>query len=220
MQEDPRPKLVFYGAGANASEVVIKYRKNKVLQDYNLIGFIDDRKTEEVLGLPILGTRQDLKKLKDEKGIDNIMISLLTDPVRRLQVCLEIEEMGFKFPSCYPSHFDRPYVKIGKGVYIHETSQLIGCNIDIGDFSVFSVYTLIEENAKIGKGVILQPYTFIGIGTEIGDATVFNAKSSCLPINHKVGKECWIGPHVIVHKDLADRTRLLVNRAETLEEKV
>jgi len=195
------PKLVVYGAGDNGKEFVYRHRYEGLNSDYNLVGFIDDFSKEGFLGCPVLGKSKDLPRLK-EKGIDNIIVFLLEKPQSRLNTCLELEQMGFEFPSS-KSPYDLG-VKIGKGVYIHPTATFLGIGEqDIGDFSVIGPHTIIEGGAKIGKGVILAPYVCIHKNVSIGDGSVLYSRATCFP-NKTIGKNCIIGPHGLVKKSLKD----------------
>lgn len=198
-----KPKLIIYGAGDNGGRFACEYRDIGKYSAFDLVGFIDDFKNGSVAGFPILGSKERLPQLKEE-GIDNIVVSLVTDPIKRLETCLELEEMGFKFPSFYP-YLPKEMV-IGKGVFMYDNVTLLGIHQEIGDFSIIGPYVTLEGETKIGKGVILSPYTFIGHGSEIGDATVFYPKSSCL-LHIKVGKNCVIFPNKIVHKNLEDNKK-------------
>ena len=204
-----KPKLVIYGAGDNGGRFAFEYRELKKYPDFELVGFVDDFKRGEFAGFPILGTGKDLPHLKDN-GIDQIMVSLFKDPVSRLEKCLEIEDMGFDFPSITPPVPEETY--LGKGVFIHKTAVLLGLDIHLGDFSVLGPHTTVEGRTRIGKGVILAPYAFVGHDSTIGDATFLYPRSSCLP-GKIIGKACKVYPHVLVHKDLADG-KVKVNNLE------
>lgn len=199
-----KPKLIIYGAGDNGGRFVCEYRDLHKHNQYDLVGFIDDFKKGELAGFPILGKGEDLKQLK-EKGIDNILVYLYTDPIMRLEKCLELEKLGFKFPSFHP--YIPKEIQMGKGVCIHDNSVLLGFDQHIGDFSVINPYVTLEGRTTLGKGVLLSPHVFIGHGSEIGDGTVFYPGSYCLP-KIKIGNKCKIWPHALVHKDVASETQV------------
>lgn len=219
---EEKQNLLIYGAGDVGGRFAAEYRdlgKNK--EKFNLIGFIDDAPNKkEVCGFPVVGKSEDLPKFLD-KGIDNIVISLLLEPKKRLDICMKLDEMGFKFPSIIDAYLPKE-AKIGKGVYIHESAVFIGYNFEIGDFSVISAgvqagvdiqkidgrevivkKTTAIERSKIGKGVLISPGVCIGYNSEIGDATVMYINSMCAP-NTKIGKGCYINMGAIAHGNVPD----------------
>lgn len=200
-----KPKLIIYGAGDNGNKFAQDYRSLGRKNHFNLIGFVDDYREGQFSGFPILGKKKDLPNLR-KQGIENIIVTLFGNPVRRLETCLEIERMGYSFPSL---HHDIPdKTKIGKGVYIHPTAVLLGFDQELGDFSVVGPYATIEGRIKTGKGVVFCPYTFIGHSSVIGDGTVFYPRSTCLP-NTNIGKKCIVGPNALVRGKVDDHRSVL-----------
>lgn len=205
-------KLIVYGAGYNGEIIADEYmRHNRAFLDYQLVGFIDDTKNGDCLGFPILGGKETLPDLLDD-GIDHIMVTLLSNPVKRLETCLKLEEMGFQFPSYCPNlpkqilpNLPAP-VTVGKGVLIDDTAKFLGYNITLGDFCMVSHLATIESGSTLGKGVIIHPYAFVGYDSRIGDSSVLYTRSTCLP-QTKIGKNCVIGTHVVAKNTLQDGTK-------------
>jgi acetyltransferase-like isoleucine patch superfamily enzyme len=196
---EAKPKLLIYGAGYTGELLATDYL-NGTKNDYEVVGFIDDKKTGSLAGLPILGPKEKLPELK-EKGIDNIIVSLFQDAKLRLRICSALEEIGFNFPSLAPKIPGT--VNIGKGVYVRENVDFLGFHQDIGDFSVIGSYAVIEGGVKIGKGVLLSPHTFVGRDVAIGDGTVLYPHAGISPMV-KIGKHCIVGPNTHLSKDLGD----------------
>lgn len=195
-----KKEFVIYGARDIGVLIAHEHSLNKILRDYSFGGFIDDLKQGKVNGYPIIGNRVDLSRLRKE-GVDNIIVTMLDNPVKRLELCLELEKMGFDFPSIYNCNIPEE-TQIGKGVHMHDSVVLFG-NQKIGDHSTIGPYVLIEGRTNIGKGVFMRPQCFIGYGVQIGDATTINVKASIMP-GLRIGKGCVIGPHVLQTKDLED----------------
>jgi len=198
-------KLVVYGAGDNGREFVYRHRHEGLNSEFEVVGFVDDFFNEGFLECPVLGKGSDLPRLK-EQGVDNIIVFLLEKPQSRLKTCLELEQIGFKFPSSKP-----PYdigVNIGKGVYIHPAATFLGIGgQDIGDFSIIGPYSTVEGGVKLGKGVILSPYVCVHKNVSIGDGSVLYSRATCFP-NIKIGKNCIVAPHGIVKKFLRDNAKI------------
>jgi UDP-3-O-[3-hydroxymyristoyl] glucosamine N-acyltransferase len=199
---DSRPKLMIYGAGSAAKQFVCEYRDlGKYKDKYDFVGFIDDAVTGKICDFPVIGTAKEIQGLFNE-GIDHILVSLMSDAVKRLDKILWLEEMGFKFPSLTGTKYIPKEIKLGKGVYIQDTAVLLGCDHEIGDYSVIGANSVIER-AKIGKGTIISPNTFIGTGAVIGDAVRIYPFATISP-RVTVGDGCIIYPYALVHKNMGD----------------
>ena len=185
-------KLVIYGAGDNAQKITYEHQQGKRLNEFELVGFVDDFKKEEILGFPILGDYSFFSELKD-KGINNVLVSLLKNPRLRLKRCLELESLGFNFPNLLGNNVPE-LAKIGKGVYVDNTAVFMGLNQNIEDFSVIGPHTTIEGRINMGKGCIICPYVFLGYSSEIGESSVLYPFSYIAP-RVKLEKKSIIRPN-------------------------
>ena len=190
-------KLVIYGAGDNAQKITYEYQQGEKLNEFELVGFVDDFKKENILGLPILGDYQVFSELKS-KGINNVLVSLLKNPRLRLKRCLELESLGFNFPNLINDNVPG-LAKIGKGVYVDKTVAFMGINQNIEDFSVIGPYATIEGRTNIRRGCIVCPYVFLGYNSEIGEASVIYPRSTILP-GIKLKENSIIKPHSLIKK--------------------
>lgn len=197
-------KIVIYGAGETGisiAEWMLKDFKDK----YNLVGFLDDKKTRHDYPVPILGSYKDIQEIKDG-GLDHIVLGFVYPVEDRLRKGLEMLDMGFQFPSLHePGLEDKFGVSIGKGVLIYHAT--INPNVKLGNFVCINAYSDIEAS-EIGDGVIITSQVFIGAGSSILEGTLIYPGARILP-NVRVGKYCIIGPNSVVHKDLNDRTEYL-----------
>lgn len=194
-----KQKLAIYGAGDNGVSLALDMQNGLKLRDYSFVGFVDDSKKGKVLDFDILGGKEVLEDIF-ESGITNIAISLTCNPVNRLKMCLELEKRGFHFPSSFPDSI-QPTVKIGKGVFIHETSVLLGYDHKISDYVLVGPNAVIEGRTSIGRGTLVRPFAFVGYNSSIGEGVDIGVRASILP-NLVIGDNAVIGPHVLQHKNL------------------
>lgn len=84
-----RKRILIYGAG-DAGEMICRDLKRSKNHNFNLIGFIDDdtaKRFSTIHNIPILGGREQIPKLIEQKKIDEIILampSLSGDKVRNL----------------------------------------------------------------------------------------------------------------------------------------
>ena len=65
------------GAGEIVAEILIKNQS----KDFKPVGFVDDDPAKQkrmILGLPVLGTRQDIPVLVKREGIKEIIIAIIS----------------------------------------------------------------------------------------------------------------------------------------------
>ncbi len=195
-------KLIIYGAGDTGMQLAHEVNAGKKLRDYQFQGFVDDFKPDSIIsfnGFMLWGNSAVLPLLF-KKGFNNIVVSLVKNLQDRLEKFSELEKLGFSFPSIVPAGLPKN-LRIGKGVYIHDSSEFIGDNQVIEDYAVIGPFALIEGSSYIGKGSILRPYSFLGSHSSLGEASEIGLRSSVLP-EVRIGNNCLIGPHVLQHKNL------------------
>jgi UDP-3-O-[3-hydroxymyristoyl] glucosamine N-acyltransferase len=193
-----KPKLIIYGASELGGRFAIDYADlGKNRDKFELVGFVDDYKKGSICKFPILGNSKDLPSILSS-GIDHILISLLLEPGKRLDICRQVDNIGFKLPSILESELPEGS-SIGKGVYVHDSAKISG-KVSIGDFSIISAYAHLD-NSKIGDGVIMSPGSKVSRNSQIGDATVLYM-NAFIPESTSIGKNCIINTNAFVHKNL------------------
>ena len=85
--------LLIIGAGMSAREIIITIR-NGMQHKYNIVGLIDDDKTKinhQILGVKVLGTRNDIKNIVENKNVNLIFLAINhispTDRIDILNIC-------------------------------------------------------------------------------------------------------------------------------------
>ncbi len=199
--------LLIYGAGDNASRFVYDMSKRQppLYTQYVVKGFIDDSKQGLFAGLEILGGRKDLDSLR-KPDLEHILVFLLKDPKKRLEICRKLEKKGWKFAS-----FISPYASesfVGQGVLVHNTVTFMGTDTILEDHVVIGPNSVIEGGTTLRPGTVICPFSFIGYKVSIGEGTVIYPRASILP-HVTIGKGCTIGPHALIHKDMADNTKIM-----------
>ncbi|OIO54304.1 hypothetical protein AUJ46_03105 [Candidatus Peregrinibacteria bacterium CG1_02_54_53] len=163
--------LILFGAGGHGKVVA-----DAAAGNWRVFGFIDDARTGEHGGYPILGNQKALEKLKEE-GVHCIVS--IGGCAARAKVQQMLEDMGFPMaivihPSAAISQSARigagsailaqtvvgPDAVLGKGCIVN-TSASVDHDCSVGD------YTHIAPGAHIAGGVKIGTQTFIGIGSSV-----------------------------------------------------
>jgi bifunctional UDP-N-acetylglucosamine pyrophosphorylase/glucosamine-1-phosphate N-acetyltransferase len=131
-------------------------------------------------------------------------------------------------PNCYI----RPYTHIGKQVHVGNACEIknsiIMDNTKIGHLSYVGD-SVIGEECNFGAGTLIANYRFdaksvkmmikeqvvdtgkVKLGVFLGDKVKTGINATLMP-GVKVGNNCWIGPNVIVYRDLPANTRVLLKQ--------
>ena len=98
-QEKGRKNLLIIGAGEAGAEV-IKTIKTNLINQYNIVGIIDDAEKKrmcKISGVPILGNRNDIIRICKEKKVDIIFFVISNISMKDRKSILEIcQETGTK----------------------------------------------------------------------------------------------------------------------------
>ncbi|MDD5103154.1 MAG: acetyltransferase [Candidatus Peribacteraceae bacterium] len=187
--------LILFGAGGHGKVVV-----DAAASSWRVLGFIDDVRTGEHGGYPILGNQKALEKLQKEGAYCLVSIG---DCAARAKVQQMLEGMGFPMatvihPSAAVSKSARiapgsailaqvsvgPDAVLGKGCIVN-TGASVDHDCSVGD------YTHIAPGARVAGGVKIGTQTFIGIG-------------SCIREYCSIGSQVVIGAGAAVISDFGD----------------
>lgn len=142
--------LVIICAGEFGEEMVDNLRWiNEEEPRWNLLGFIDDGKTGEAAGVPVLGTVEDF--LKMDKHIQYFVATL--DGKVRERIITRCKAAGF-----------RGAVILGERATVEE-------DVVIGESTYVGAMSVVQSGAKIGEGCILEHGNTIGMDAVVGDYT-------------------------------------------------
>ena len=98
-EQGKRKRLLIIGAGSSAM-IVMRDMQNNDNLNYYVVGYIDDdpsKRNIRINGVKVLGTRDDIKRVCREKGVDEILIALPSASLSTRKEIIEIcNETGCK----------------------------------------------------------------------------------------------------------------------------
>lgn len=175
-------KLLLVGAGGFGRVVM----EHVIEQQYD-VAFVDDgyEVGTEVCGIKIVGHIEDLPTLiRDYK---KLVVSIGNNKFRE-SVYKKAEEIGYDFPNIIcKSVYISPFAKVGKGcVFLNNVS--------------------IQNGAKVGNGVLLNPGVEIHHDGIVDDYTLIYSNSVVRTMAHigkrvKIGSTCTISNETVIEED-------------------
>ncbi len=197
-----RETVVIFGAGGLARELLVQIESSEFFREkYVVIGLIvDDEKLlgTKVNGYEIIG---DTKFLLEYESRLNVIVAL-GDVYARNKVVTKLKENSLiSFPN-FISEDARvsKFVKLGEGCIICDFA-VATVNIEIGDFVLLGINTVIGHDSKIGDYVSVYPGSTLSGNVEIGSFTELGTGTNVVP-KIKVGNHCKVGAGAAVTKNI------------------
>ena len=191
--------IVIWGASGHALVVADIVRLS---QAYDIVGFIDDVDPErrtEFHGIPILGGREQLDRLR-ESGVEYLIVSI-GDCAARLQLAEVARAHGFSLATAiHPRATIARGVAIGGGTVVVAGAVInpgscIGENVIVNTCASVDHECVIEDGAHVGPGahlggnVKVRRGSWIGLGANIKDGVT-------------IGERAIVGAGAVVRRDV------------------
>jgi sugar O-acyltransferase (sialic acid O-acetyltransferase NeuD family) len=196
--------ILIYGAGGHGKSVL---ELIKTLGSYQVVGFLDDGLPtgEMVMGLPVLGGRNQLPKLYNQGlrlavnavgGIGNLRV--------REEVFRTLLDAGFGCPAIvHPRSYLEPSVNLSRGVQIFPFAYL-GSEVQVGFGSIINTNAIISHECRLGTLVNVSPGAILAGGVEVGERSLIGMGAT-VNLLVKIGPESRVGNSATVKEDVPSR---------------
>jgi len=196
LPQTPTTNVAIVGAGGQGRVVLDILQQDRAIR---VVGFIDSNAElagRRVDGVPVLGSMQDLPKLRTEHDITGVIVAIGTNGIRRA-FAEELEQMQLTLINAiHPSAHIAASVSLGKNIVI-AAGAMVCAHCQIGDSVILNTGCIVDHESMIGTAVHICPGAklagrvtveagaFVGIG-----ATVIH----CL----RIGYEAIVGAGAVV----------------------
>lgn len=196
-------RLLVYGAGGHGRSLVELIR---LLPGYTIEGFVDDgiNKHEALLGLPVMGGRDELKRFFDE-GICQAVngVGGISNPSLRREIFELLNRIGYFCPKLiHPSAFLEATAQLADAVQVFPMAY-IGSLAKISFGCIINTSVIISHDCLLGEMVNLSPGATLAGGVEIGTGSLVGMRAT-VNLNVKVGRGARIGNGATVKADVPD----------------
>ncbi len=176
--------LLLIGGGGHCRSVIDVIENTEM---YKIIGIVDLKENlgKKVLNYTIIGTDEDLVKLKKTIKYAFITIGHIYSNEKRIQIFNILKELNFILPVVVsPLSYVSKYSQIGEGSIIMHHA-LINANARIGKNCIVNTKALIEHDAVIGDNVHIATAAIINGGVVVKD-------------NSFVGSNCTTKQNIVI----------------------
>ncbi|MGD2108584.1 MAG: acetyltransferase [Phycisphaerae bacterium] len=200
-QSSDSNRCIILGCGGHG-RVVLDIMVNAGL--YDVVGFVDSNRDlagRRVDGVPVLGTPDELPRIRDDHHISCGVVAVGDNGARRA-LADQLESLGFTLANAiHPSAHLARNVTLGRNIVI-AAGVLVCAHCQIGDSVILNTGCIVDHESLIGTAthvcpgarlagrVTVESGAFIGIG-----ATIIQ----CL----RVGFEATVGAGAVVISDVA-----------------
>jgi UDP-perosamine 4-acetyltransferase len=169
---------------------------------FELVGLIDDfpeNVDRTVAGLRVLGTREDLGRLRSS-GIEGLLLGF-GESLGRSGAVESAAEAGLALPNllhetavCYAS------AAVGRGVQVFPLAH-VGANATLGDGVLVNTGAVVEHDAVLESGSVVLPNATISGRVKVGRDATIGAGATLLP-DMIVGAEAVVGAGAVVVRNV------------------
>ena len=181
-----KKKIAILGAGGFGREVYHLIDKDI----YEVVGFIDNLNTVEVLPVNIIGGDAIIATLKGDEIAECVAIAIGNMKARRKL-----------YDSCERANIELPSI-------IHASATIL-TSFPIGKGSFVYPGVVIMNDCKIGNGVLVNSGVTMGHDVEIGDFSNINPGVH-LAGRITIGEECMIGIGTSIRENIKIGNRVII----------
>ena len=195
-------ELILIGSGWHDRACIDVIEQIGLFSVSGLVGK-NDSELISALGIPIIGTDEDLESLYIDYKYAFIAVGQIKSPEIRIGLYTLLKSIGYKLPIMIaPSAYVSRLSKISNGsIVMHgaivNSGAKIGNNCIINNQSLIEHGVSVEDHCHIATGAILNGDVSIGKGTFIGSGAIVSNGLT-------VGAGCVIGAGVTIKTPIDD----------------
>lgn len=209
-----KKKLLLIGGGGHCRSVLDCVLSSNT---YQKIGIIDNDPSASTLGIAVIGSDDDLPKLKDAGWTDAfISVGSVGSTGLRHKLYQMVKDIGFTVPSIIdPSAMIARGVSMGEGVFIGKR-VVVNTGSQIGNCSILNSGSIIEHDCMIGLFTHISPGATLCGQVTVGNDSHIGA-GSVVRQGIRIGRQSLIGAGSVVVKDIPDNVRAYGNPCRVVE---
>lgn len=190
------PHILLYGAGGHGKVVADCIERAGT---FTIAGFVDDEKTGELYGYPIVGGSESIASAH-AKGIRYAFASI-GNPTARQSVEQLLRTAGFEIPTViHPSAQCARESSLGEGTVLMP-GTVIGPSVIIGPGCIVNTNASVDHDCMLGSYVHIAPGAHLAGDIRVGDRSHIGI-GSVIREGITIGKDVFVGAGSVVVQDL------------------
>ena len=198
---EEQKKIVVFGAGGHVKVVLATI---EVEDRYEVVGLLDDDESKHgscVFGVPVLGGRKEVAKLK-YKEISKSIVAI-GDNLKRAEVADFMKRNSFHLVRIiHPSATILRGAKLGEGTVVLPNAY-VGADAMIGPGVILSVGAVVGHDCEVGPWAHLSVGVKLAGNVRVGDFSFIGMGAVLLP-GVEVGRRVIIGANAVVNDNIPD----------------
>jgi sugar O-acyltransferase (sialic acid O-acetyltransferase NeuD family) len=198
--------LVLIGGGGHARACLDVIRAEG---RFRVVGFVDKPALvgTTVLGVPVIGTDEDLPALTARGLSFLIALGQIKTPEPRMRLYAALKRLGATLPTIVaPMAHVAPDAEVGEGSIVMHMA-VIGPGARVGVNCIVNSRTLLEHDAIVGDHCHISTGVLVNGGCLVADE-VFIGSGAVLRQGIRIGKRAVVGMGAVVARDLVDHEML------------
>lgn len=193
-------KILIIGGGGHAKSLISVIKKSKM---FKIIGYVDIKDHGRILGIPYLGTDQDLKRIAKKFRCFLAALGIGTTALshKRRQIVEELTALGFQWPAIVsPTAIINEEVVLGQGTVVFD-GAIINAGTSAGQGCIFNTGCIVDHDCAIGDFVHIAPGAVLSGGVVVGDNCLLGTGVKVIQCV-SIARDCLIGAGAVVVKDI------------------
>lgn len=193
-----RKRLCFIGAGSHADAVFTVLNKN----DFELVGYFDDKPIDNHDGFPILGKISDAKEFLEKKDIDSVFITIGENKKRKEvfdDLCPEYYDKFINIISPKATILSNNSLQ-GRGIFIG-SKAFVGAKAKVYDNTIINTNAVVEHHSVIKSHVNIAPSATINGICTINDGCYIGSSSTVIQLIN-IAQDTMIGAGAVVIRNI------------------
>jgi len=169
-------ELVLIGGGGHARACIDLIQAS---DQFQILGILDRSELvgTDVLGIPVIGTDEDLPVLVKKNLSFLITLGQIKTPDLRIRIYKRIKVLGGLLSTVIAtSAHVSPFAQIGEGSIIMGKA-MIGPGVRIGENCIINTNALVEHDSVVGKHCHISTGAIINGGCHVGDGVFVGSRA-------------------------------------------
>ncbi|GAB2182041.1 acetyltransferase [Denitratisoma sp. agr-D3] len=194
--------LLLVGAGGHARACMDVIELDGRYSIQGLVGLPEEVGTA-ILGVPVLGTDQDLPALARKFGAALVTVGQVKSPDMRMRLFTQLQALDYDLPSIVSprAHVSR-HATVGAGTIVMH-GAVVNAAATVGRNCIINTQSLVEHDAQVGDHCHVATSAIINSGVRVGEGS-FVGSGSTVRQMIRIGQRCVVGMGQRVVKDCPD----------------